>query len=101
MSSDDDARQTPKDRLYHADLVDAATRSVHIGSTNCHTLDGRGELGELPVKLPPDVSIVVGIEIDAEHPYVDRERRRVNGTFVVFDHAKPGCTARASRTEPE
>jgi hypothetical protein len=98
LSSHDDARQSPEDHFDQAYFVGPTAWSVHVANTDADALDGPRELREFRTQLATDVGLVIVVELDAEHPHVDRRLDRVSvvESWLFFDHDDRVCSWRAS-----
>lgn len=99
LSSHDDARQSAEDHLDQAHLVSPTAWSIHVAYTDADALDGPRKLREFRTQLATDVDLVIGVQLDAEHPHVDHRGHRVSVPeflSLLFDHGDRLCTSRAS-----
>jgi hypothetical protein len=111
-----DAWQPADDDLDQTDLIDPATWSVDVAKTDGDALDRRRELCEFRAQLATDVTLVVIIELDAQHANVrgrqrsvyvadcalrmfrvpGRQRARSRAFWSLFGHGDWFCTSHAS-----
>jgi hypothetical protein len=115
-SSHHDAWQPADDDLDQTDLIDPATWSVDVAKTDGDAFDRRRALCEFRAQLATDVTLVIIIELDAQHAHVTRRQRSVHvadcalrmfrvpsrqrarsrAFWSLFGHGDWFCTSRAS-----